>query len=188
MRTVEAAREEFAASERGASPDRVGTRLARPMMPSLFALVDRCTETLGLKTPVELFVNNDGSVSAWASAARDRRIQINFTSGILNQFDEAEMLYVLWYEITHALFGHLETPRLEDAEDATGITVLRSFALQRCEEITADASECSAAATYSLRCALSSRSIRVCLAAVCSAIRAPIISGARTRGRLGASR
>jgi tellurite resistance protein len=137
MRTLQAERDELSSAFSATGPSSTRVRLRRPMAPGLFALLDRCVQVLGLKAPVDLYVLNDGAINACVVTTRDRRIIIDVTAGAINQLEASEMLYVLGHEIGHALLGHLETPRTE-GENTTGITALRSFALQRYEEISAD--------------------------------------------------
>lgn len=138
MQKVSAERDEFEGAQRKRTLNHSGRlRLRRPMVPGIFALLDRCVEVLGLKAPVELGVVNDGSVNASVTCTSDNRVTIDLTNGIINQLEPAELLYVLGHELGHALLGHLETPRVENQE-TSGLTCLRSFALQRYEEVSAD--------------------------------------------------
>lgn len=137
MRDQLSLREEADVVNRRATLSSARVRLRRPMVPGLFALLDRCVDVLGLRAPVDLYCVNDGAANACVSTTPDRRIVIEVTAGAINQLDAGEMLYVLGHEIAHALLGHLETPRL-DSDEGTGLTALRSYALQRYEEISAD--------------------------------------------------
>lgn len=137
MRRVQTERAERDAVARRASLGDGRVRLRRAMVPGVFALLDRCVAALGLKAPVELYCVNDGAVNACVSVTTDRRVLIDITAGAINQLENAELLYVLGHELGHALLGHLETPRLEDGE-FTELSALRSFALQRYEEVSAD--------------------------------------------------
>lgn len=134
---VQETRDELSSAIRASGPSMTRVRLRRPMVPGLFDLLDRCVKVLGLKAPVDLYVTNDGAFNACVTVTRDRRIVIEVTSGAINHLAPAEMLYVLGHEIGHALLGHLETPHVE-GDAVIGITALRSFALQRYEEVSAD--------------------------------------------------
>ncbi len=134
---VQVTRDELSTAIRARGPSMSRVRLRRPMAPGLFSLLDRCVSVLGLKAPVDLYVTNDGAFNAFVTVTRDRRIVIEVTSGAINHLAPAEMLYVLGHEIGHALLGHLETPQVE-GDDIIGITALRSYALQRYEEVSAD--------------------------------------------------
>ncbi len=140
VRTMQQAvleRDEAEGAMRRQSMSASRVRLRRAMAPGLFALLDRCQEALGLRAPVLLYVVNDGAVNARVVATRDNVISVTFTSAALNQLDPDELLYVLGHELGHALLGHLETPRVDDPS-VGGLTCLRSFALQRYEELSAD--------------------------------------------------
>ena len=137
MKLVQDERDEISGAMTATAPSSARVRLRRPMAPGLFALLDRCVATLGLAAPIELFVQNDGAINACVMVTRDPRIVLEITAGAINQFEPAEMLYVLGHELGHAVLGHLETPRAE-GQGTTGMTSLRSFALQRYEEISAD--------------------------------------------------
>lgn len=137
MKRLQDERDELSATMRAAAPTVARVRLRRPMAPGLFALLDRCVAAIGLEADIDLFVINDGAINACVMTTRDRRVLIEITAGAINQLEPAEMLYVLGHELGHAVLGHLETPRAE-GEQSSGVTSLRSFALQRYEEISAD--------------------------------------------------
>ena len=137
MQRALAERDEMEGLSRRRAVDTMRVRLRRPMVPGVFALLDRCVAVLGLKASVDLYVVNDGTTNACVGTASDNRISIELTSGLLNALHEPELLYVLGHELGHAILGHLETPRVDDAE-VSGLTCLRSYALQRYEELSAD--------------------------------------------------
>jgi tellurite resistance protein len=117
------------------TPGRV--KLSARMMPALFAVLDRCKRALGLTATVELFCINDASLNAMVTTTSDNRIVIDVTSGSIDTFEDDELAYVLGHEIGHAILGHLDTMRA-DRGNTTGITSLRSFALKRYQELSAD--------------------------------------------------
>ena len=138
MQRATAERDELvgAMRRRAVAYDRV--RLRRAMVPGVFKLLDRCVEVLGLTAPVELYVVNDGAMNAHVITSRDHGISVELTQGILNALEPAELLSVLGHELGHALLGHLETPQVLEGDSVSGLTCLRSFALQRYEEVSAD--------------------------------------------------
>jgi|LNFM01.1.fsa_nt_gb tellurite resistance protein len=113
------------------------TRLTRRMMPGLFAVLERCRAAIGLRAPIELFCINDASLNALVTTTTDGHIVIDVTSGTIDALDDDELAYVLGHELGHALLGHLETFRVMSGE-TRGITSLRSFALKRYQELSAD--------------------------------------------------
>lgn len=113
------------------------TRLSRRMMPGLFDVLERCKKAIGLRAPVELFCINDAALNALVTTTADGHIVIDVTSGTIDAFDDDELAYVIGHELGHALLGHLETLRVMSGE-TRGITSLRSFALKRYQEISAD--------------------------------------------------
>ncbi|MBL8682202.1 MAG: M48 family metalloprotease [Myxococcales bacterium] len=112
-------------------------RLSRRMMPGLFAVVDRCKAAIGLRAPVELFCINDATLNALVTTTAHGHIVIDVTSGTIDAFDDDELAYIIGHELGHALLGHLETFRAMSGE-TKGITSLRSFALKRYQELSAD--------------------------------------------------
>jgi Zn-dependent protease with chaperone function/tellurite resistance protein len=112
-------------------------RLSASVIPGLFAVIDRCREALGLTAPIEVFCVNDAALNAMVTTTRDQRIVLDVTSGTIDTFEPDELAYVIGHELGHALLGHLDTFRVDESS-ATGVTSLRSFALKRYQEISAD--------------------------------------------------
>lgn len=117
------------------TPGRV--KLSPRLMPGLFAVLDRCKKALGLSAQVELFCINDASLNALVTTTADNRIVIDITAGAIDTLEDDELAYVLGHEIGHAVLGHLDTMRA-DSGNTTGVTSLRSFALKRYQELSAD--------------------------------------------------
>jgi uncharacterized tellurite resistance protein B-like protein len=112
-------------------------RLGPRTMPVAFGALDRCREVLGLAAPVELYVENDGQLNAWVEETRDGRIQVTFTSAVLDRLEVEEITTILGHELGHVLLGHLDTRVASDAE-LSGLVQLRRLALSRYQELSAD--------------------------------------------------
>ena len=113
------------------------TKLGPRTLPIAFDALERCRSALGLTAPVELYVENDGHLNASVETTADGRIQIVFTSAVLDRLDLEELTAIVGHELGHALLGHLET-RVASDETLAGVTQLRRLALARYQELSAD--------------------------------------------------
>lgn len=112
-------------------------RLTPAMLPHAFRALSRCMEVVGLKRPIVMYCQNDGSLNAMVSNTQDGTVRVALTSGLLDALDEAELAYVIGHELGHATLGHLDV-RVNDDRQLSGLTVLRHFALRRYQELSAD--------------------------------------------------
>jgi tellurite resistance protein len=112
-------------------------RLSRAMLPSLFAVVDRCVRALGLTARLELYCDNNGVMNAGVAKGKGDEIRIYLTSAAINALDDDELAYVIGHELGHALLGHLDVQVLTDSI-LSGLSRLRRLALSRYQELSAD--------------------------------------------------
>lgn len=117
-------------------------RLTPKLAPKLYAIGDRCSKALKLQAELEFYVYQDARFNAACYPPSSSSIYIMITSGLLENFTEDELAFVIGHEIGHAIFLHHEYPAhsLMDVgkEYLSPLHAMRLFAWKRDNEITAD--------------------------------------------------
>jgi uncharacterized tellurite resistance protein B-like protein len=80
-------------------------RLTAVISPRLHRIIEKVKSAFEIKDKIEFFSLNDNSYNAFAFKQKSN-ISIVFTSGLLENFSDEEILFVLGHEIGHILFEH----------------------------------------------------------------------------------
>ncbi|MGB0524472.1 MAG: M48 family metallopeptidase [Flammeovirgaceae bacterium] len=117
-------------------------RLTPKLAPKLYAIGMRCAQALSLKVKLEFYVYQEAKFNAACYPPTDDTIYIMITSGLLENFTEDELAFVIGHEIGHAIFLHHEYPAnsLMDVgkEYLSPLHAMKLFAWKRDNEISAD--------------------------------------------------
>ena len=116
-------------------------RLSRAMSRSLHQMVDKCTETLEINSPLELYAYASPQFNAACFKPEDGRTFLMFSSALLEGFSDAELLFVVGHELGHHLYKHHEIPIgyiVRDKNPTPPSLALNLFTWSRYAEISAD--------------------------------------------------
>ena len=116
-------------------------RLSRRMAEPIHEIADRCGKDLGLDLPLELYVYPETSFNAACFKPEEGRLFVIFSSGLLENFGEGELKFVIGHELGHHIFCHLEIPIgfvLRGKTPPPPQLALELFAWSRYAEISAD--------------------------------------------------
>ncbi|MEO0424846.1 MAG: M48 family metallopeptidase [Pseudomonadota bacterium] len=116
-------------------------RLSERMAPHVHKIAERCIERLGIEIPVELYVFASPQYNAACFKPEDGRLFIMFASSLLEQFDDAELGFVMGHELGHHLYRHHDIPIgyvLRGRQKPDARLALELFAWSRYAEISAD--------------------------------------------------
>jgi Tellurite resistance protein TerB/Peptidase family M48 len=116
-------------------------RLTPEMAPDVHGIIDGCRRTLGLDSPVEIYVYPGAVFNAAAVRPERGRLLILVASSLLEAFEPDELRFVTGHELGHDLFGHHRLPLAALIGGRTRLDaglVLQLFAWQRYAEISAD--------------------------------------------------
>lgn len=116
-------------------------RLTASVAPDTVGLLQRCVDTLGVQSEVELYVHASPTYNAGCTPVEGGRVFVLVTSALLESFLPEELLYVLGHELGHHVYGHLDLPLqpiLHGQERLPASFVLQAFSWQRWAEISAD--------------------------------------------------
>ncbi len=116
-------------------------RLSPQISPRLHKMAQHCGDVLGLSLPLELYAFSDPKYNAACFKPEDGRLYIMFSSGILEAFDEKELLYVMGHEIGHHIYNHHAVPIgyiLRGKARPPADLALKLFAWSRYAEFSAD--------------------------------------------------
>jgi len=80
-------------------------RLTAVISPRLHRIIEKVKSTFEIKDKIEFFSLNDNTYNAFAFKQKSN-ISIVFTSALLENFSDEEILFVLGHEIGHILFDH----------------------------------------------------------------------------------
>ncbi len=116
-------------------------RLSERMAPHVHGIAERCIERLGIEIPVELYVFASPQYNAACFKPEDGRLFIMFSSSLLEQFEDAELGFVMGHELGHHLYRHHDIPIgyvLRGRHKPDARLALELFAWSRYAEISAD--------------------------------------------------
>lgn len=117
-------------------------RLTPKLAPKLYAIGNRCAHALKLNVAIEFYVYQESKFNAACYPPTADTVYIMITSGLLENFTEDELAFVIGHEIGHAIFLHHEYPAnsLMDVgkEYLSPIHAMKLFAWKRDNEISAD--------------------------------------------------
>src|SRR5262245_58030017 len=85
-------------------------RLPATVQPQLHAIVAACRERLGVKDPVECYVNPSSDYNAGIYPREDGRLFILFTAALIEAFERDELRFVVGHELGHHVYGHHDIP------------------------------------------------------------------------------
>ena len=117
-------------------------KLTRSMMPGLYAVTDRCAQTLKLGVDIEVYVNQDSRFNAACYPPVKEKVLLMVTSALIEKFSEEELRFVIGHELGHYLFEHTRFPVEYILQNHGGnlspLHAMRMYAWIRNAEITAD--------------------------------------------------
>ena len=116
-------------------------RLSRTMSRPLHRMVDKCTETLEINSPLELYAYASPQFNAACFKPEDGRTFIMFSSSLLEGLSDAELLFVVGHELGHHLYKHHEIPisyMVRGKNPAPPRLALDLFTWSRYAEVSAD--------------------------------------------------
>ncbi|TNE89418.1 MAG: M48 family peptidase [Deltaproteobacteria bacterium] len=111
-------------------------RLTPLLAPRLMGLLDEVRDTLGFEAPVDLFVQADSEINAFAlHGMSDKPHVVSLNSGLIERMDDDEIRFVLGHEIGHLAYRHYRSRLLNAAlgEDETGETRMPPLLQRRLE-------------------------------------------------------
>ncbi|MBC8313121.1 MAG: M48 family metallopeptidase [Candidatus Cloacimonetes bacterium] len=80
-------------------------RLTSVISPRIYKIIEKVKALFAIKENIEFFSLNDNSYNAFAFKQR-KIISIVFTAALLENFSDAEILFVLGHELGHILYDH----------------------------------------------------------------------------------
>ena len=116
-------------------------RLSERMAPALRKMADRCVERLGVEIPLELFVFASPQHNAMCFRPEDDRLLVMFSSSLLEDFEDDELLFVMGHELGHHVYRHHDIPIgfvMQGREAPHPRLALSLFAWSRYAEVSAD--------------------------------------------------
>ncbi len=146
-RLVKRVSEEIERAEDGSGPSTrrhllaTSVRLDRSMAEPLHTMADHCVGRLGIDTPLELYAYNSPQFNAACFKPEAGRVFIMFSSGLLEAFQDDELLFVMGHELGHHVYDHHAVPigyLLRGREQPSAELALQLFAWSRYAEISAD--------------------------------------------------
>ncbi|MBN1327290.1 MAG: M48 family metalloprotease [Candidatus Cloacimonetes bacterium] len=117
-------------------------RLTPIISPRIFSIIEEVKEKFQLQQQIEFFSLNDLNYNALAFKL-DTKISIVFTSALLENFNDDEILFVLGHEIGHILFDHnrlllLYNPSQKDSTFLPILAEKKFLGWQKKAEISCD--------------------------------------------------
>ena len=116
-------------------------RLSRSMAPTVHKMADHCIEKLGVDLPLELYAYASPQFNAACFKPEEGRLFVMFSSGLLEAFDENELMFVVGHEFGHHVYQHHDMPVgyiLNGTQRPSANLALQLFAWTRYAEISAD--------------------------------------------------
>ena len=116
-------------------------RLSQRMAPQLRKMADACIDKLGVEIPLELFVFASPVHNAMCFRPEDDRLLVMFSSSLLEDFEGAEIKFVMGHELGHHIYRHHDIPIgyvLRGKDKPNPRLALELFAWSRYAEISAD--------------------------------------------------
>lgn len=84
--------------------------MTKKLSPKINRVLDICKGKIGFNQEVKFYVVNNSNYNAYAVKMKDKPILIEFTSGLLNNFSDEEIAFVIGHEIGHILYSHYLYP------------------------------------------------------------------------------
>jgi hypothetical protein len=84
--------------------------MTKKLSPRINGVLDKCKTKIGFKGDINLYVANDSNYNAYTVKMNDKPILIEFTSGLINNFSDEELAFVIGHEIGHVLYSHYLYP------------------------------------------------------------------------------
>jgi uncharacterized tellurite resistance protein B-like protein len=116
-------------------------RLSRSMSPTVHKMADHCIEKLGVDLPLELYAYASPQFNAACFKPEEGRLFVMFSSGLLEAFEENELMFVVGHEFGHHVYQHHDMPVgyiLNGTQRPSANLALQLFAWTRYAEISAD--------------------------------------------------
>lgn len=116
-------------------------RLTTGMAPTVHKMADECSQLLGIKSHLELFVYSSPNFNAACFKPEDGRVFVMFSSSLLEAFEDNELKFVMGHELGHHVYRHHDIPIgfiLNGRSGASPRLALDLFAWSRYAEISAD--------------------------------------------------
>ena len=117
-------------------------RLTPKLAPTIYDIGARCVNSLRLKVNLEFYVYQDNRFNAACYPPTEDTIYIMLTSGLLENFNDSELAFVIGHEIGHAIFLHHTYPARAimdiGKEYLSPIHAMKLYAWKRDNEISAD--------------------------------------------------
>lgn len=116
-------------------------RLTKGMAPEIAKMADECIEKLGVEIPLELYVYSSPQFNAACFKPEEDRLNVMFSSSLLEGFDSNELKFVMGHELGHHVYDHHAIPigyLLKGQERPDPKLALELFAWSRYAEISAD--------------------------------------------------
>ena len=116
-------------------------RLSRSMSPTVHKMADHCIEKLGVDLPLELYAYASPQFNAACFKPEEGRLFVMFSSGLLEAFDDNELMFVVGHEFGHHVYQHHDMPVgyiLNGTQRPSANLALQLFAWTRYAEISAD--------------------------------------------------
>jgi len=116
-----------------------GVRVLPQVLPELHATLEGLRRRVGLEGEFDAYVVPDQSLNAGIARGYPHALLI-LHAGLLNQFSEAEMLFVIGHELGHAMYDHIDVHEQGgmSREDLGAERLARLHAWSRAAEISAD--------------------------------------------------
>ena len=80
--------------------------MTKKLSPKINKIFDACKEKIGFNQEVKFYVSNNSSYNAYTIKMKDKPILIEFTSGLLNNFSDEEISFIIGHELGHILYSH----------------------------------------------------------------------------------
>ena len=116
-------------------------RLTKGMAPEIAKMADECIEKLSVEIPLELYVYSSPQFNAACFKPEEDRLNVMFSSSLLEGFDSSELKFVMGHELGHHVYDHHAIPigyLLKGQERPDPKLALELFAWSRYAEISAD--------------------------------------------------
>jgi hypothetical protein len=116
--------------------------LTPQISPKIAGIGNLCKERLGLNCDIDFYVYQNQVFNAMVYPPKDGKVTILLTSGILENFNEDEICFVIGHELGHFIFDHYKFPAsyiLQNGADfVTPLHAVKLYSWSRSTELSAD--------------------------------------------------